>query len=133
MYISSSLRRYALSLLSGVSYLNYTKSRIMDRCKLISKCYATVIKQGVLQHDPPANEHILGLTLFISDICWVVVIWTVKYSILAFYWRLFSVNRPLTRLFIWALTALVMCWGIAVVRPHSPILKPIKEFRCRNL
>ena len=105
----------------------------MDSCKLISKRCATVLKQGVLQHDQAANEHILGLTVFLSEICWVVVVWIVKYSILAFYWRLFSANRRSTRIVIWALTAVVTCWGIAVVRFQFPILKPIKNFRRRNL
>ena len=67
--------------------------------------------------------HLLNINLlgfFISQICWVVVLWIVKCSILAFYWRLFSANGRSTRFVIWTITVAVMCWGIAVVR--SPYL-----------
>ena len=53
--------------------------------------------------------------LFISEICWTFVIWTVKYSILAFYWRLFSANRRSIQVIIWILAGVVMAWGVAVV------------------
>ena len=53
--------------------------------------------------------------IFISQICWTFGIWTVKYSILAFYWRLFSANRRLIQVIIWILAGAVMAWGLAVV------------------
>ena len=56
------------------------------------------------------------LGFFISQICWVVVLWVVKCSILAFYWRLFSRNSRLTRFLIWTIATITMCWGVAVVR-----------------
>lgn len=62
---------------------------------------------------------------FITEICWAVVIWIVKYSILAFYWRLFSVNRRLTRVIIWALVAFVTLWGLAVVPFCPSILRAV--------
>lgn len=59
--------------------------------------------------------------IFISEICWTFVIWTVKCSILAFYWRLFSPNRRSIQVIIWILAVVVMVWGVAVVgaRPLS--------------
>ena len=57
---------------------------------------------------------------FISQICWIVVLWIVKCSILAFYWRLFSTNGRSVRVVVWVIAAAVVCWGIAVVR--SPFL-----------
>ncbi|KAM0798769.1 hypothetical protein BDR22DRAFT_934515 [Usnea florida] len=64
----------------------------------------------------PESE-IKGFTkgIFASEICWTFAIWTVKYSILAFYWRLFSANRRSIRIIIWVLAAVVMVWGIAVI------------------
>ena len=61
------------------------------------------------------------LGFFISQICWVFVLWIVTYSILAFYWRLFSCNGRLTRFAIWTITVAVLCWGISVVRLVSLI------------
>lgn len=58
---------------------------------------------------PPLVKGIL-----ISETCWTLVIWIVKCSILAFYWRLFSANRPSTKLIIWILAVGVMAWGVAV-------------------
>ena len=59
---------------------------------------------------------IFEMAVFITEICWIMVIWMVKYSILAAYWRLFSVNRRSVRIVIWTLTVLVTCWGVIVVR-----------------
>ena len=63
---------------------------------------------------------ILQKGLFISEICWIFVIWIVKYSILAFYWRLFSANRRSIRIIIWVLAAAVTIWGVAVVGARPP-------------
>lgn len=53
----------------------------------------------------------------VTEICWAVSIWIVKSSILAFYWRLFSVNRRSTRVIIWVLAVFITGWGLATVRP----------------
>lgn len=53
--------------------------------------------------------------IFIDEAFWTVALWIVKYSILAFYWRLFAGNRRSVRIVIWVLTAFVACWGAAVV------------------
>ena len=69
--------------------------------------------------DYEEKDALLGF--FISQICWVVVLWIVKCSILAFYWRLFSYNGRSTRFLVWTIAVAVMCWGIAVVRSLSLI------------
>ena len=56
------------------------------------------------------------LGAYIAQISWVVVLWVVKCSISAFYWRLFKFNGRLTRVMIRTITVGVLCWGIAVVR-----------------
>ena len=56
---------------------------------------------------------------FISQICWVLILWIVKCSILAFYWRLFSTNSLSIRLGVWTITVFVMCWGILVVNSST--------------
>ena len=53
--------------------------------------------------------------MYTSEICWAVVTWIVKYSILAFYWRLFSANGQSTRKIILAFAAFVTCWGTTVM------------------
>ena len=62
---------------------------------------------------PQARRFVAGL--YISEICWTVVIWIVKYSILALYWRISSENRRSIRPIIWVLAAIVTAWGVAVV------------------
>ncbi len=59
------------------------------------------------------------LGFFISQVCREVVLWIVKCSILAFYWRLFGGNGRSTRIVVWTIAVNVMCWGIAVVRSLS--------------
>lgn len=61
-------------------------------------------------------------TIVFAEICWAVAIWIVKYSVLVFYWRLFSTDRKFHRVVILVLTAFVTCWGIAVVRSRPPEL-----------
>ena len=59
--------------------------------------------------------------LFIGEFCWAASIFTVKYSILAFYWRLFSKLKG-ARIAIRVLLAVVTCWAIAAVRLHKRLL-----------
>ncbi len=106
----------------------------MDRDELTSEYYVTVIEQGLVRNVlllRPIQLDIIEEAIFISQICWAVVIWIVKYSILAFYWRLFSDNRRSVRVIIWALTALVKCWGIAVVRFRLRPLSRGRDFSTR--
>jgi hypothetical protein len=63
---------------------------------------------------PKAVEVFLK-SLFISEVCYTGTIVFAKFSILAFYWRLFSRNT-FVRWSVIAITGIVTCWGIAVVR-----------------
>lgn len=75
-------------------------------------------KQGLGHDISSVTSFQLGLFvkgIFISQICWTFVIWTVNFSILAFYWRLFSANRRSVQVIIWILAVVVMAWGVAVV------------------
>lgn len=51
----------------------------------------------------------------IYDVCWIIGVWTIKYSILVFYWRLFGGWNRTIQLAIWALAIFVTCWGLVVV------------------
>ena len=55
-------------------------------------------------------------TTLVAEICWAVVIWSVKYSILAFYWRLFGDRSRSVRIITLTIAASVTCWGVTVVR-----------------
>ena len=90
----------------------------METYELTSDCYVIVTSQGLGQNTEFLtwdDLSVLAKAIYVSDICWEVAIWVVRYSILAFYWRLLSTNRRLIRVAIWVLTALMTCWVIAVV------------------
>ena len=72
--------------------------------------------------------------VLVSEISWAVVVWIVKSSILAFYWRLFSARSRSIRVIIWVLGACVNCWGIAVVssRLSNSKLVTIGNFESRQ-
>ena len=75
-----------------------------------------VLNSGFGKHIEVAGLHgatVFAQELYISEICYTVTISCVKYSILAFYWRLFSVSN--IRLPIYILTALTTGWGVACV------------------
>lgn len=84
----------------------------MGSYELTSNSNATVTEAG----NGDLYMENLGKGFFLSQICWLVVIWIVKYSILAFYWRLFSVNNRSTRFVIRALATFLTVWGLAAVR-----------------
>lgn len=54
--------------------------------------------------------------MFITDIGWAISICVTKCSILAFYWRLFSSQGRLFKIALWTSVALMISWGIVVVR-----------------
>ncbi|MCJ1459210.1 hypothetical protein MMC28_009587 [Mycoblastus sanguinarius] len=65
--------------------------------------------------------------LFIGEFCWAASIFTVKYSILAFYWRLFSKLKG-ARIAIRVLLAVVTCWAIAAVLITAFQCRPVAAF-----
>lgn len=99
----------------------------MNNYELTRNSYVTVTKSDSIEDLTLDQVKLLLLGTFIIEICWGVVIWMVKYSILAFYWRLFSANRRSTRFIIWTLAACVTCWGIATVRFRLLILAVLAD------
>jgi hypothetical protein len=59
-----------------------------------------------------------AMGLFVAEYTYTLSIVFIKWSILAFYWRIFSIN-PTIRLPMWILCGIVGAWGIAVVRYHT--------------
>lgn len=53
--------------------------------------------------------------MLISEHGWAIAICIIKCSILAFYWRIFSSTGRSFKIAVWALLALTINWGIAVV------------------
>lgn len=51
--------------------------------------------------------------LFIAELCYTGAVLSVKFSILALYWRIFKLNMKLP---IYVVATMVLCWAIAVVR-----------------
>lgn len=104
----------------------------MESNKLTSSCCVTVTRQGLGEYIfslPESDfQRLLG-TRYIFDICWEAATCVVRYSILAFYWRLFDTDRRHFRIIIWAFTALETCWGLAVV--CSP-LTVLRDLFCRH-
>ena len=124
MCISSSPQLYSSSVLFGVSHPYSAVKLHKVSYDLTSNYNATVQTERVLQDEYSLNVYQLEIFMkaeFVCEICWTAVIWTVKYSILSSYWRLFSANRRSTRVIIWVLAALVTCWGIVVVRSRPSV------------
>ena len=91
----------------------------MNSYELTRNSYATVTEEGLGPELDEVTLHQLEsllLATFIIEICWGAVMWIVKYSILAFYWRIFCTDHRSTRFIIWTLVAFVTCWGVSVVR-----------------
>ena len=76
----------------------------------------SVVNHGLGRHvwvGPPDANEAWAKGLFISEVSYTCVICSVKFSLLAFYWRLFKQSK--IRIPIYVLGAVVTCWGIAVV------------------
>ena len=81
-----------------------------------------MIDHGLGKHifvQPPARIPLAVMvflkSLFISEVCYTGTIVFAKFSILAFYYRIFKVNK-LVRYSVFALGIVVSLWGTAVVR-----------------
>ena len=93
----------------------------MNSSKLTDKFCAKVTQQwpefATIKDLPEFTRAVL-----LAEICWVITIWMVKFSILAFYWRLFSGKSRSTRIAIWVLTVVITCWGTTLVRSLPSML-----------
>ncbi|OAQ59531.1 hypothetical protein VFPPC_03765 [Pochonia chlamydosporia 170] len=67
------------------------------------------------------------LGLFAAEYLYTMSIVLVKWSVLAFYWRIFSA-ASITRWCIWISTAIVSAWGIAVIDQQLQVL--VSTFQC---
>lgn len=76
-----------------------------------------VVREGFGRHiwvteTDSREDYYIGL--FISELVYIFGIVFVKWSILAFYWRIFSADTRI-RLPIWIMFTMVCMWGISVV------------------
>ena len=81
-----------------------------------------VVGHGLGRHvwcGPPDAALAWSKGLFISEISYTCIICSVKFSLLAFYWRLFK--QSTIRVPIYILAAIVSAWGIAVVKSECLI------------
>lgn len=79
-----------------------------------------MVDHGLGRHiwtGPPDAGEAWAKGLFISEVSYTCIICSVKFSLLAFYWRLFKQSK--IRIPIYILGTIVSCWGIAVVSPRS--------------
>ena len=65
----------------------------------------------------------MDLGHFLEELGWCLAISTVKYSILAFYWRLFS-TRKRARKALYACFGVVTCWMVAIVSRGTQNVTP---------
>ena len=80
----------------------------------------SVVNHGLGRHiwvGPPDAAVAWAKGLFISEVSYTCIICSVKFSLLAFYWRLFKQSK--IRIPIYVLGTVVTCWGIAVVSLRS--------------
>ncbi|KAL7793706.1 hypothetical protein V8C37DRAFT_401787 [Trichoderma ceciliae] len=76
-----------------------------------------MVNNGFCRHiwvGPPDATRDWALGLFTTEITYTLGLVFIKLSILAFYWRIFSIQF-LDRLLLGILVALVSCWGIAAI------------------
>ena len=80
----------------------------------------SVIDHGLGRHvwtAPPDAAVAWAKALFVAEISYTCIICSVKFSLLAFYWRIFKQSK--IRIPIYVLGAVVSAWGIAAVSHRS--------------
>ncbi|KAM0332420.1 hypothetical protein ACHAQA_002700 [Verticillium albo-atrum] len=68
--------------------------------------------------------------LFISEIVYTITLATVKWSTLAFYWRIFSANNSI-KIPIWSLAGIVAAWAVTVLIVTFLQCRPLPSFWMR--
>lgn len=89
-----------------------------------------MVDYGVGRHvwaGPPGATKAWARGLFVSELAYTITIITVKWSTLAFYWRVFATKRSI-RWPIWILGGIVSAWGIAVVSFSSASFSNFQSF-----
>ena len=80
----------------------------------------SVIDHGFGRHiwsGPPDAAAAWAKSRFIAEVSYTCIICSVKFSLLAFYWRMFKQSKICVLIYV--LVAVVSAWGIAVVSPES--------------
>ena len=98
-------------------FVSITYSRSFSIVEL-PKLNVSVIDHGLGRHTwsgPPDAAAAWAKGLFVSEVSYTCIICSVKFSLLAFYWRIFKQSK--IRVPIYVLVAVVSAWGIAVVSP----------------
>ena len=108
-------------------FVSITYSRFFCIIRL-SMLSFSVIDHGLGRHiwtGPPDAAVAWAKGLFVSEVSYTCIICSVKFSLLAFYWRIFKQSK--IRIPIYVLAAVVSAWGVAVVSPgslrHFPTLR----------
>lgn len=75
-----------------------------------------MIQHGLGKHiwvGPADAAVVWARGLFISELSYTIIICSIKFSVLAFYWRIFKQSQ--IRIPIYVIGTIVSCWGVAVV------------------
>lgn len=82
-----------------------------------------VVGNGFCKHvwaGPPEAGRDWALGLFTTEFTYTIALCSVKLSIIAFYWRIFTI-RLFDKILFGILAGMVICWGVGSVR-SSPFL-----------
>ncbi|KAH6604403.1 hypothetical protein Trco_007849 [Trichoderma cornu-damae] len=92
----------------------------------LAYCRFSVVDNGFCRHvwaGPPDATRDWALGLFTTEFTYTLSLVLIKLSLLALYWRIFSIQL-LDKLLLCTLIVLVICWGIAAqfdpVHPTDP-------------
>ncbi|CAJ2502527.1 Uu.00g099210.m01.CDS01 [Anthostomella pinea] len=89
-----------------------------------------MVRHGFGRHvwaAPPEATKVWAIGLFIAEITYTLSLVFVKYSILAFYWRVFGAQRSI-RIPIWVLAGMVLAWGASVILVSIFQCLPVQAF-----
>ncbi|MCJ1311312.1 hypothetical protein MMC25_004983 [Agyrium rufum] len=98
-------------------------------CLIALESSTYMVIHGLGKHvwvGPPDALVVWAKGLFIAEYCYTVVICSIKFSLLAFYWRIFKVTT--IRIPIYVIGGVVTCWGIAVLLVSTFQCAPVNGF-----
>ncbi|KAL7813875.1 hypothetical protein V8C44DRAFT_357218 [Trichoderma aethiopicum] len=81
-----------------------------------------MVDNGMCRHiwaGPADATRDWALGLFTTEFTYTLSLVFIKWSVLAFYWRIFSIQF-LDKLCLWILAGMVACWGVAAFDPVHP-------------
>ncbi|KAL8942327.1 MAG: hypothetical protein Q9211_001444 [Gyalolechia sp. 1 TL-2023] len=89
----------------------------------------TVVHHGLGRHiwvAPKDARVVWAQGLFVSELSYELIMCSTKFSLLAFYWRIFKQSK--IRIPIYVLVAVVSCWGIAGILVILLQCQPVSEY-----